>query len=118
MNAQIIELEGRPAFAVVPMDEWKALLAKLEDLQDLADARSARLEECLPIDFIERRLAGESPLRLWREYRKMTLQALATQAGCSRQMVSMIEHRKTMPSAALLAQLARALGCDMDDLHD
>ena len=32
MSAQIIELNGAPAFAVVPMDEWTALLERLETL--------------------------------------------------------------------------------------
>lgn len=117
MNAQIIEMDGRPAFAVVPMDEWTALLARLEDLQDIADAKAAAGEETLPLEFVERRLAGVHPLKLWREHRGLTLQALADRAGCTRQMLSMIERGKTVPSVDLLARLATALGCDMDDLH-
>lgn len=117
MSTQIIELDGKPAFAVVPMAQWTALLERLEALQDIADARSALEEETLPLEFVERRLAGESPLRLWRGHRGLTLQALAVRAGCTRQMLSMIEHGKASPSADLLARLAAALGCDMDDLH-
>lgn len=117
MNAQIIELEGRPAFAVVPMAEWTALLERLEDLQDIADAKAAVEEETLPVEFVERRLAGEAPLRLWRDHRGLTLQALAGRAGCTRQMLSMIEHGKASPSADLLSRLATALAVDMDDLH-
>ncbi len=118
MTAQIIELEGRPAFAVVPIAEWTAMLDRLENLQDIADAKAALSEEILPLEFVERRLSGESPLKLWREHRELTLQALAELAGCTRQMLSMIEHYKARPSTDLLARLAGALGCDMDDLHD
>jgi transcriptional regulator with XRE-family HTH domain len=32
-------------------------------------------------------------------------------------MLSMAERGKAAPSAALLAKLAAALACDMDDLH-
>jgi DNA-binding XRE family transcriptional regulator len=117
MSVQIIELNGAPAFAVVPVAEWKALQERLETLQDIADAKSAREEESLPVEFVERLLAGESPLGVWRAHRGLTLQALAGQAGCTRQMLSMIEHGKATPSADLLARLATALGCDMDDLH-
>ena len=39
MSVQIIELDGKPAFAVVPVAQWKALLERLEDLQDAVDAR-------------------------------------------------------------------------------
>lgn len=117
MNAQIIELEGKPAFVVVPMAEWTALIERLENLQDIADAKGARDEETLPLEFVERRLAGESPLKLWREHRGLTLQTLAERAGCTRQMLSMVEHGKAAPSADLLSRLAAALGVDMDDLH-
>lgn len=117
MNAQIIEMDGKPAFVVVPVAQWSALLARLEDLQDIADARAALGEETLPVEFVERRLNGESPLKLWREHRGLTLQALADRAHCTRQMLSMIEHGKAAPSAGLLARLASALDCDMDSLH-
>lgn len=117
MSAQIIELDGVPAFAVVPMAEWEAMLSRLEDLQDIADAKASRGEEVFPSDLVDRLLAGESPLRVWREYRGHTLQVLADRCGVSRQMVSMIEHGKANPSSDLLAKLASALACDMDDLH-
>lgn len=119
MSAQIIELKGQPVFAVVPIAEWTALLERLETLQDLADFNEAMAhpEETLPLEFIERRLAGESPLTLWREHRGFTVQALAEQVGCTGKMLSMIEHRTAAPSAELLHRLAAVLGCDMDDLH-
>lgn len=117
MSAQFIELNGVPAFAVVPLAEWNALLARLEDLQDVADAKAAREAETFPAELTDRLLAGEAPLRVWREHRGLTLQALAERCGVTRQMLSMIEHVKARPSADLLGKLAGALGCDMDDLH-
>lgn len=118
MRAQIIEMDGRPAFAVVPFAEWTALQERLEELQDIADFKEAfaRDEETLPLAFVERRLAGEHPLRLWREHRGLTLQALAERVGCTRQMLSMIERGKASPSADLLTRLAAALGVEIDDL--
>lgn len=117
MSAQIIELNGVPAFAVVPVAEWNALLARLEEVQDIADAKSVRASETFPAEFADHLLSGESPLRVWRNYRGLTLQALAENCGVSRQMLSMIEHGKAKPSADLLGKLAGVLGCDMDDLH-
>lgn len=117
MSTQFIELNGVPAFAVVPLVEWHALLARLEDLQDIADARAEREAETFPAEFADRLLAGESPLRVWRDHRGLTLQALAEACGVTRQMLSMVEHGKAKPSADLLGKLAGALGCDMDDLH-
>ncbi len=117
MSAQFIEVDGRPAFAVVPMAEWQALLARLDELQDLADAKAAAETESVPAELAERLLAGEAPLRVWREYRGLTLQALAERCGVTRQMLSMAERDKATPSVDLLAKLASALDCDMDDLH-
>lgn len=122
MNAQIITSHDAPAFAVVPYDEWERLLARLEELEDLADARnlSARTasgeDETFPAEFIDRLLAGESPLKVWREYRGMTLASLAKACGVSAPAISQIETGKREPSASLLKRLAAALSCDMDDL--
>jgi DNA-binding XRE family transcriptional regulator len=117
MSVQIIELNGVPALAVLPIDEWETLLERLETLQDIADAKAAMSEETFPATFIDRLLAGEAPLKVWREYRGLTLQSLAEISGTTRQMLSMVENGKANPSADLLARLARALDCDMDDLH-
>ena len=106
MSAQIIEHNGRPAFAVVPIAEWTELQARLEALQDIADAKSARDAESFPAEFADRLLAGESPLKVWRAYRGLTLQALAERCGVTRQMLSMVEHAKANPSADLLAKLS------------
>jgi DNA-binding XRE family transcriptional regulator len=117
MTAQIVELDGVPAFAVVPLTEWKTLLERLEELQDAADLKAVRNEETFPTEFIDRLLTGEAALKVWREYRGLTLQALAERCGVTRQMLSMVEHGKANPSVELLSSLARALDCDMDDLH-
>ena len=117
MSAQIIELNGVPAFAVVPVAEWNALLARLEDLQDIAEAKSAQGAEIFPAEFADRLLQGESPLKVWRTYRGLTLQGLAERCRVTRQMLSMIERGKANPSSDLLARLAIVLACDMDDLR-
>ncbi len=40
-SPQILEHEGKPAFVVLPIEEYKALRARLEDLEDLALLRQA-----------------------------------------------------------------------------
>ncbi len=117
MNTQIIELDGKPAFAVVPFSEWAALHSRLEILQDIADAKTAGDTENFPTKFADRLLSGDSPLKVWREYRGMTLQTLGQRCAVTRQMLSMIEHGKAKPSVNLLTKLADALGCGMEDIH-
>ncbi len=117
MNAQIIQQDGQPAFAVIPYAEWEAIMDRLEDIEDRADAAAVRDEETFPIEFVEHCLSDDPPLRIWREYRGLILQALADQCGVTRRMLSMLERGKTRPSAALLGRLAVALRSDMEDLQ-
>jgi len=117
MNTQIIEQNGKPAFAIVPFDEWKALLEKIEDTQDIADANAARDDEEFPLDFVRRLVEGDQhPLVAWRKYRGLSLQSLAQACGVTKQMLSAIGRRRAKPSSALLARLACELRCNMEDL--
>ena len=121
MNVQIIEHNGTPEYAVIPFAEWKAITDRLEELEDIADARSisaaiAAGEETFPHEFSKRLTSGESPLKVWREYRGFTLAALGKLCGVSAAAISQIETCKRSPSVDLLNKLSRALGCDMDDL--
>jgi DNA-binding XRE family transcriptional regulator len=122
MNVQIISSDKKPQFAVIPFDEWQKLQDRLEDLEDLADARalSARIasgeDETFPGEFVDRLLSGEHPLTVWREFRGMTSAALASACGVSGPAISQIESGKREPSASLLRRMATALRCSMDDL--
>ena len=122
MNVQIISKGKKPQYAVIPYDEWQKIQDRLEDLEDIADARmlSARVasgeDETFPGDFVDRLLSGEHPLAVWREYRGITGAALASACGVSAPAISQIESGKRDPSASLLKRLATALHCNMDDL--
>jgi DNA-binding XRE family transcriptional regulator len=125
MKLQTIDQNGQAAFVVVPIAEWDALMTRLEEREDLADAKSqlARIcagEETLSAEFVDRLTSGENPLKVWREYRGFTLRALAAKIGISSAAVSKIETGKSQPTVATLGKLAAALGCDMEDLapHD
>lgn len=121
MKPQTIKQNGHTAFVVVPVAEWKAIMARLEDREDIADAVRQKAaihegEETLPAEIVARLTSGESPLKVWREYRGFTLRSLAQQIGISSAAVSKIETGKSQPTVATLGKLATALGCDMEDL--
>ena len=123
MNMQIIEHNGTPEYAVIPFAEWQALIDRLEDMEDIADANAisaaiAAGEETFPHEFSKRLTAGEHPLKVWREYRCLTLAALGKASGVTAAALSQIENGKRSPSVELLSKLSRILGCDMDDLHE
>jgi len=121
MKLQTIAQDGQTAFVVVPVAEWDALMARLEERDDMADAARQLAairagEETLPAGMVARLTSGENPLKVWREYRGFTLRSLAAEIGISSAAVSKIETGKSHPSVATLAKLAAALGCDMEDL--
>jgi DNA-binding XRE family transcriptional regulator len=121
MNIQIIKHNGAPEYAIIPFDEWKKIISRMEEMEDIRDARkiSAAItagEETFPSDFVKRLSSGESRLRVWREYRKLTLTKLAKACGVSIPAISQIENDKRTPSVDLLVKLSKALCCDMEDL--
>jgi DNA-binding XRE family transcriptional regulator len=122
MSVQVIEKEGRPEWAVLPYAEYQRLLERLEDLPDALDAdrvleRVARGEdELVPADVVDRLLQGEPPLRVWREHRGWTQQQLASAAGVTQSMVTMIETGRRKGQVDTLKRLAAALHIDLDDL--
>lgn len=116
MSVQIIELNGAPALAVVPIDEWHALQSRLEDLEDIADAKAALHDETFPAEFVDRLLGGESPLRVWRQHRSLSLKGLAERIGAAEHELLLIENENIIPDSDLRHRLANVLECDPDDL--
>ena len=120
MTVKILESKGKPAFAVLPYDEYIALRELAEDAQDaVALARFAKRdasgkEETVPVEVVDRLIAGEGPLRVWREFRGMTAAQVAAAVQITPAHVSKIESGKGDPSVALLKRLARVLRVDME----
>jgi DNA-binding XRE family transcriptional regulator len=92
-------------------DEKDALLARLADIEIAASGG-----EAVPLDLVRRLSEGENPVRVWREYRGLSLRALARQVGISAAMLSQVENNQKDGSIRTLAALARALSVDIDDL--
>ncbi|GAB6111749.1 helix-turn-helix domain-containing protein [Desulfomicrobium salsuginis] len=124
MNVQIIENKsGNPAYAVVPWDEYRVMVDRLEELQDIVDADKAMADiddggETYPSELVERLVRGDNPVRVWREHRGMTTAALAAAAGVTSSAISQIEGGKRGLSVELLKRLAEVLRVGMDDLVD
>jgi DNA-binding XRE family transcriptional regulator len=120
MSVKILEANGKPAFAVLPYDEYRALRELAEDATDAAALvrfakRFAKGEErTIPARVIDRILAGESPLRVWREERGMTATQLAAAVDITPAHVSKLESGKGEPSVSLLRKLAKTLDVDLD----
>jgi len=87
-----------------------------DDLADIASAKDARHEETFPAEFVDRLLAGESPIRVWRQHRGFSLQDLAQRAGTTEQDLHRIEKENSELDSDLCQRLARLLDCDPEDL--
>jgi len=122
MKPQIISKDGKPEYAVVPIDDYRKLLADAEMLVDLIayDAAKRALaegsEELIPATVVYRLLDGDNPLRVWREFRGLSSAQLATACGVSAAAISQLETGKRQPSVALLKKLAAALSVDLEQL--
>lgn len=122
MSAQIIVTPAGERLAVLPEAEYLALIEAMEDTSDRDALRRFRAalesgdEEELPADLVERLLAGESPVRVWREHRKLSAQGLADATGLAASYISQIETGKRDGTLETMAKIARALGVLVDDL--
>jgi mRNA interferase RelE/StbE len=84
--------------------------------EELYDAAKAAGREHFPIEVVDRLMAGENPLKVFREYRGLTQKELAKAAGLGAVYLSQIETGKRRGSTETLRKLARALDLDLDDL--
>ena len=76
----------------------------------------AAKKSLFPLLFVDRLLAAEAPLRVWREYRQLTQVALAQASGVNRVQIVEIEAGRSTGSVHTLYKLATALDVDVDDL--
>ena len=72
--------------------------------------------ESFPSEVVDRLLAGQNPVRVYRSHRGMTQSQLAAAAGINTVYLSQIETGKRTGSAKTLATLANALNVTVDDL--
>ncbi|MDE2716571.1 MAG: helix-turn-helix transcriptional regulator [Chloroflexota bacterium] len=111
---------GQPAYAVIPWREYERLangdadeLLSDEELYDLAKSEG---DESFPIEVVDRIVAGEGPIGVYRSYRGMTQQELAANAGINPVYLSQIETGKRSGSTKTLAAISRVLNVTVDDL--
>jgi plasmid stabilization system protein ParE/DNA-binding XRE family transcriptional regulator len=104
---------------------WRSeRLLKLEDeidartVAEFHEAYTAGREFLVPDEIMRRELAGESPVKLWREHSGLTQQELAKRAGISKPYLSQIETGKRQGTVETLSAIARSLDVPLDVLTD
>ncbi len=120
MGVQILEIGGRK-MAVLPVEDYERLVEIAEDREDIAaavDAERRRKKgmEYLPASMVNRILDGENALRVWREYRGITIAELAEKSGYGYSMISKIETGARQGTIALWNAVAGALKVLPEDI--
>lgn len=122
MNIQIIEKDGAPEYAIVPIADYRALVEKAEMLDDVAafDKAEAALaageDELVPARVVDELLAGVNAIKVWREYRGLSQTVLAAAAGLSQAYIAQIETGKREGRIDAYKAIAQALEVELDDL--
>lgn len=102
--------------------EYDRLRGAAEDLADLRAydramaALAAGYDEHVPADFARRLIDGESPLRVYRDLRRLTQNQLAEKSGVNRVQIADIEAGRKTGSVETVKKLADALDIMIDDL--
>lgn len=103
---------------VLPLDEYERLIDEI----DIAAANRAKADlaagrdELVPAEIVNRIVNGESPVRVWREYRGMTARDLAGKAEISPAYLSQIESGSRDGSFDTIKKIAAALDVTVDEL--
>lgn len=102
--------------------ESRGVVATAEMAEDVAafDETRKKLatgeEEFVPAAVANRLLDGESPVRVWREHRGLSGEAVAGRAGITQAYLSQIETGKREGSISTMKNIAGVLGVTVDDL--
>ncbi len=78
--------------------------------------QATRNQETVPDDIVGRLLSGENPIRVWREYRGLSLRSLAQQASISPSVLSDMETGKSQGRPGVLRKIAGILNLSTDEL--
>ena len=107
-DVQFIPSSGEPQWAVLPYGEYVKLKSQI--IQQPIVAPVIDLPEVLA----QRLAAGESSIRVWREYRGLSQATLAKAAGISVPYLSQLEKGIRSGSKKVLKQVAEGLSIPLD----
>jgi len=114
MNAhtdpQIISQNGKPAFAVIPWDEYQTLIRIHKQTEfDESDV-------WFPNEVVKANVRGDSLVKAWREYFKLTQVELSAKAGMKQSALARLETSSATPRKSTLVKLAEAMKISVEQL--
>jgi hypothetical protein len=121
-KVQFITTPGGEEMAVLPRADYERLLEEAEMMEDIAALEEAQRalaageDELIPAEFAHRILDGESTIRVWREFRGLSPELLASRAGVGADRLADLEALSRPSESEEVQAIAAALGLDVDDL--
>ena len=121
-KVQFIRTAGGEEMAVLSRADFERLIDEADMLEDIRlydeakEALEAGEDELIPSDVVDRLLSGESKVRVWREFRVLSSQDLADQAGMNLARLAAIEDGASDLTIAEMRALAPVLRVDVEDL--
>ena len=112
-GAQLVDDPERAELVVMTPEDLAELM---EDAAATVAYHRTRDQERVPIGVVDRLIAGENPVRVWREHRGHSLRQLAEQARVGVGYLSQIENGERKGTVETLKKIATALDVDIDDL--
>jgi predicted transcriptional regulator len=108
-NVQIINQDGRPAFVVIPYEEYVRAFRKTPRIPESGN---------IPNDVVWLSVdKGYTLARAWREYLGLTQKEVASRMGISQAALSQMESGDKKLRKASLEKLAGALGVTVEQLR-
>ncbi|MDR0466834.1 MAG: helix-turn-helix domain-containing protein [Deltaproteobacteria bacterium] len=101
----VLSTNGQPSHVLVPIEDFDALLKK----------SVANGHVFVPLDVGEAVLEGDTPLKAWRNHKRLTQKKLAECMGVTRSSYSQME-KSLCPQKATLEKAASALGIELAQL--
>lgn len=120
MSVQVIKEGDQPRWAVVPYEEYLDLVERADMLQDIQDYDNVKAalargdEELIPVEVIDNLLDGGNAIKVWREYRGLSQQALSEKAEISTPYLSQLETGRRKGSMAVLKKIADGLNISIE----
>lgn len=105
-DVQIIKKDGKPAFAVIPYEEYLSLLPKDKDATVPHEVVGLIIKK------------GMNLVKAWRTHLGLTQREVAKRAGMSQAALSQMEKSTNEFRTKTLEKLARAMNLDVVQLQD
>jgi ribosome-binding protein aMBF1 (putative translation factor) len=116
MTTEIIKKNGKN-YAVIPYDFYQQLIEDAEMLADIKayDNAKNKSEESFPSEVVDSIfLKGENPIKIYREYRGISILELSQKTNIDIQELEKIEDNISMATQKNLEVIAESLNIDVD----